>query len=237
LVPDFSDIHQSFSKMARKAIRKAEREGVTIDSAAGGRNILTYQGLYERWVEHRARARGLPLPFARLVGIPRRERIGVSLAASPPLERLQLLSRTLDSVFRVWVARVKGIPVAAMITLIRGDVAIAWRATSDPAKAGPVRAMDLLHRHAIEFACHEGCRYYNFGESGGVESLMRFKMRFGATPRTFSGYLIERIPISRVTRRLAVIKPAVENLVLQAARTRSDASGPHPDRAADDEAI
>jgi hypothetical protein len=233
LSPEFSDIHRNFSKMARKAIRKAEREGVTIDSAPGGHNILTYQGLYERWVEHRARERGLPLPLARLVGIPRRERIGVSLASSPPLERLHLLSRLLGSVFRVWVASVGGIPVAAMITLIRGDVAIAWRATSDPARAGPVRAMDLLHRYAIEFACREGCRYYNFGESGGVESLMRFKMRFGATPRTFSGYRIERIPITPVTRRLAVIKPVVENLVLQAARRRTHATTPHADRTAD----
>lgn len=200
---DFDQLWANFSKMARKAIRKAQREGVTVDSDASGKLVPEFYELYEGWVERRARQRHIPLPVARYRG-----------HHNEPLARLELLADRLGESFRVWVARLDDRPIAAMITLIRGDVALAWRAASDIEVAGPVRANDLLHREAIQFACEQGCRYYNMGESGGVESLMRFKLRFGATPRTFAGYRFERLPITPITSRVEGAKQfAVHALV------------------------
>ena len=111
-----------------------------------------------------------------------------------------------------------------MITLVQGDTALAWRAASNIEVAGPVRANDLLHRDAIEYATAEGCRYYNMGESGGVESLMRFKVRFGATPRPHAGYRLERLPITTVTAQVCRARSKAEQLVLDLAARRSGGS-------------
>jgi hypothetical protein len=93
-----------------------------------------------------------------------------------------------------------------MITLVHGDAALAWRAASDRERADRVRARDWVHRHAIEHALLAGCRYCNRGEPGGMESLMRFKTRFGATPREFAAYRFERLPLSSVTGPAAALR-------------------------------
>jgi hypothetical protein len=200
---DWDGLWARFSKMARKAIRKAEKEGVTVEPCHGEAAVLEFYRLYEGWIERRARERGIPLPVARRRG-----------RANEPPARLLTLSESLGKTFTVWLARLDGVVVAAMITLVQGEVALAWRAASDRDVAGPVRANDLLHRHAIEYATLGGCRYYDMGESGGVESLMRFKTRFGATPREFAGYRFERLPVSAVTGPASALRHRAERVAL-----------------------
>ena len=209
----FDELSARFSKMARKAIRKAEREGVKIEHASGREFVDDYYRLYEGWVTRRAEQRGIPLPIALHRG-----------RANEPLRRLQLLADRFGDTFQIWLARLDGEPVAAMITLVQGDTALAWRAASNIETAGPVRANDLLHREAIEYATAAGCRYYNMGESGGVESLMRFKVRFGATPRPHAGYRLERLPITSVTAQVDRARSKAEQLVLDLASRRSGGS-------------
>jgi hypothetical protein len=78
------------------------------------------------------------------------------------------------------VARLQGVPVAGAIQLNRGDHSIVWRSFTDRGGMGSVPVNYLLHRHMIEHACRRGSRFYHLGESGGVESLVHFKERFGA---------------------------------------------------------
>ena len=211
---DWDALWAHFSKMARKAVRKAVKEGVTVEPCHGAEAVLAFHRLYEGWIDRRARERGIPLRIARRRG-----------RANEPLDRLLTLSGSLGKAFTVWLARLDGVPVAAMITLVQGDVALAWRAASDRDVAGPVRANDLLHRHAIEHASLSGCRYYDMGESGGVESLMRFKARFGATPREFAGYRFERVPVSAVTAPATALRHRAERLALGAAGRLRPGSG------------
>lgn len=220
----FDELWSRFSKMARKAIRKAEKVGVTVDSDTSAAYVREFYDLYEGWVERRARERSIPLAIAMRRG-----------RANEPLERLRLLREAFGPAFRIWIARIDGEPIAAMITLIQGDVALAWRAASNKEVAGPARANDLIHRYAIDFACSQGCRYYNMGESGGVESLMKFKTRFGATPREFAGYRLERLPITTVTSRYERAKGRAEDLVLETAgRLRSRSTAPAEAAAAEE---
>jgi hypothetical protein len=215
---EFDQLWAGFSKMARKAIRKAEKEHVTVEECYGPAAVLEFYRLYEGWIDHRARQRGIPLAVARRLG-----------HTNEPLPRLLTLSDALGKAFTVWVARRDGVAVAAMITLVQGNVALAWRAASDRDVAGPARAMDLVHRHAIEFATLRGCRYYNMGESGGVESLMRFKTRFGATPREVPGFRFERLPVSSLTGPLSTLRRRAERTALDVAgrlRSRPVASDP-----------
>jgi hypothetical protein len=202
----FDQVWAGFSSSARRAVRKAEKEHVTVEQCNDRAAVLEFYRLYEGWIDHRARQRGMPLPVARRMG-----------RAEEPLPRLLTLSDALGKAFTVWLARLDGVAVAAMITLVQGDVALAWRITSDREVADRVRAVDLLHRHAIEFATLHGCRYYNMGDSGGVESLMRYKARFGATPRELVGYRFERLPVSAVTGPLSTLRHRTEGAALRAA--------------------
>lgn len=203
---DFDQLRSGFSKMARKAIRKAEREGVVVQACRDRAAVLEFYRLYERWIDHRARQRGIPLSVARRKG-----------RANEPLARLLTLSESLGQSLTVWTALRGGEAVAAMITLVQGDIALAWRAASDREAAGPVRANDLLHRHAIEAAASRGCRYYNMGESGGVASLMRYKARFGATPRQLATFRFERLPVSAVTGPATVLRQRAESAAIELA--------------------
>jgi hypothetical protein len=196
---DFDRIWARSASSARRAVRKAEKEGVTVEPHHDRAAVLDFYRLYEGWVEHRARTRGVPLPVARRMG-----------RAEEPLPRLLTLSESLGKGFTVWLARLDGVVVAAMITLVQGEVALSWRITSNREVADRVRAVDLLHRHAIESATLNGCRYYNMGDSGGVESLMRYKARFGATPREFAGFRFERLPVGAVTGPAAALRHRAE---------------------------
>jgi hypothetical protein len=203
---EFEHVWAGFSSAARRAVRKAEKEQVTVEKRNDEAAVLEFYRLYEGWVDHRARQRSMPLPVARRMG-----------RAEEPLPRLLTLSRSLGKAFTVWLARLDGVAVAAMITLVQGEAALAWRITSDREVADRVRAVDLLHRRAIEFATLRGCRYYNMGDSGGVESLMRYKARFGATPRELVGYRFERLPVSAVTGPLSSLRHRAERAALDAA--------------------
>jgi Acetyltransferase (GNAT) domain len=209
---NFDRLFAGFSSAARRAVRKAEKEHVTVEPAHGEPAVREFYRLYEGWIDQRAHRRGIPLPVARRMG-----------HANEPLPRLLTLSRVLGDAFTVWLARLDGRAVAAMITLVQGEVAQSWRIASDREVADKVRAMDLLHRHAIEYAALRGCRYYNMGESGGVESLMRFKARFGATPQEFAGYRFERLPVSAVTEPVRALRHRAEAVAIGlAGRVRAE---------------
>jgi hypothetical protein len=215
---DFDAIWAGFSSAARRAVRKAEKERVTVEPLHGEAGVREFYRLYEGWIDHRARTRGIPLPVARRMG-----------RANEPLPRLLTLAEAFGTAFTVWVGRLDGVAVAAMITLVHGEVALSWRIASDREVADKVRAMDLLHRHAIEFATLAGCRYYNMGESGGVESLMRYKARFGATPRSFAGYRFERLPVSAVTEPARELRHRAESAAVRlAGRLRDGKAAPGP---------
>jgi hypothetical protein len=215
---DFGRTWAGFSKRTRTAVRKAERRGVTVEPCHGEAAVREFYRLYEGWLAHRARQRGIPLVVALRMG-----------RSNEPLPRLLALSEALGTSFTVWLAELEGRTVAAKITLTQGRVALAWRATSDRPVAGPVRANDLLHRHAIEQATALGCRYYDMGESGGIESLMRYKTRFGATPRSFPAYRFERLPVSAVTGPAAELRHRLEAAALRGASRLRSAADPGDD--------
>lgn len=103
---------------------------------------------------------------------------------------------------RIWVAWVDGKPAASIIVLTFGANAYYWRGAMDKELASPTRANYLLHARAIAQACRDGCRYYQMGETGFDPGLAQFKASFGAHPRDYVEYRIERLPITTVRNRL-----------------------------------
>ena len=204
-----------FESSARRAVRKAERSGLDVESDTSGRLVPAFYQLYLDWTERRARETGMPRAVAA-VAARRRE----------PLKKFLAVAATVGENCRIWVARHEGVPIASIITLVHGAHASYWRGYSDKAVAGPLRANNLLHRLAIEDALAAGCRFYSMGESGGVGALEKFKQTLGATPRRAVDCRIERLPISRA----AAVKGRVEAAATRLLSARCRHAGPIPDR-------
>ncbi|HEY3344209.1 MAG TPA: GNAT family N-acetyltransferase [Anaerolineaceae bacterium] len=192
-----------FLSTTRTAIRKAERSNLDVEWDSTGKFLPVFFEIFMDWAVRRGRERHLPSWLVRW-----------SNARRDPLERFELIARTLGEACRVYVARVNHEPVAATVFLIYGEHAFYYRGTSLREKANPVRANDMLQCVMIQAACQAGCRYYHMGESGGVESLMRFKTGFGAVAYSVSGYSIERLPLTNVSKGMEGILKRVENRLL-----------------------
>ena len=180
-----------FTTKTRGHIRKAERSRLVIDSDASGKYVPIFYELYRRWLERRATEGKLPPRLARWLG----ER-------QDPLRKIARIADGLGEACRIWVAWLDGQPAASSIVLAQGATASYWRSASDKPLAAPTAANDLIQKMAIEYACRSGCRYYSMGESGGVASLMDFKERFGAEPRRYFEYRIERLPLTSANNYL-----------------------------------
>ncbi len=196
-----------FKNSVRNAVRKAERSGLTVECDSSVQLMADYYLLYLNWHARRARERGMPAALMRW----RASRL-------EPFKKFQVVAELLGDACRVWLARLDGQPVAALITLIHGTYALAWRSYSDRELAGPVRANTLLQRLAIEDACRAGCRYYDLGWSDDVASLMAFKNRLGARPQRFPVYTLDRLPFARVEDWQRHTKKAMKQLLARDGR-------------------
>ncbi|TYP87213.1 GNAT family N-acetyltransferase [Blastococcus xanthinilyticus] len=194
---------------ARRAVRKAEAAGVTVEVDATGRLVPVFDALYRQSVRRWAEQSHEPLWLARL----RSQR-------SDPERKFAAVATALGAACRVRVACLAGRPVAAIITLHSPGHVAYWRGAMDKEAAGPVRANDLLHRTVIEAAAAEGAGHYHLGESAPGSGLARFKESLGAEPVAYEGYRLERLPLTRADA-------AVRGLVKRALRS-GDRPAPAP---------
>ena len=179
---------ERFSGTARTAVRKAERSGLAVERDTTGKLVPVLYELYERSLDRWAEQQHEPRALARWRGR-RRDSLG----------KLELIADTPGEACRILVAWRDGQPAAAILVL-QGTNASYARGMMDKELAGPTRANYLLHRIAIEEACEAGCRYYDMGETGPSTSLAQFKTRFGARPRNYAEYHIERLPFTAMDR-------------------------------------
>ena len=181
-------VEAGFSSSARRAIRKAERSSLTITCDTSGAHVPVFRSLYRKSVDRWAAKRGEPLWLAR-----RRA------ALREPEEKLRRVADHLGSACEIWVAWLDGLPAASVVVLHQGGSASYWRGAMDTEVAGRTQPNYLLHARAIEAACRAGCRYYHMGETGQSKSLAQFKSRFGASPRDYSEFRIERLPLTAIS--------------------------------------
>jgi CelD/BcsL family acetyltransferase involved in cellulose biosynthesis len=178
-----------FGSKVRSASRKAERRGVTIASKSSGELIPAFDTLFRSSVRRWARDRRYPV---RLMEWRYRR--------THPRSRFESVAQALGSACTVWMAWWKGEPVAGIIVLTRGDQVTYWRGAMDMERSRGSGANELLHRCAIEAACDDGRRSYDFGVSQ-VDDLRRFKRTFGTHQVPVSSYVLEPIPIAAAEAR------------------------------------
>ena len=174
-----------FKSSARTEVRRAERLGVEIETDGTGRLVPEFYELLRRSTERWARNQHEPPALAR-----RR------LAARDPMEKFELMARTLGTACKISIARARGVPAAAILVL-QGRNAHYTRGAMDESLAGPTYANRLLHTAAIEDACRRGCLSYHMGESGASQGLSQYKSRFGAVGHAYAEYWIESLPLFR----------------------------------------
>jgi GNAT acetyltransferase-like protein len=186
LAGGFEELWSSgFSSSVRRNTRKAERAEIAIDWESGAALVPVFDALYrasvDRWAERQHEPRALAQWRAR-----RRD----------PRSKFDVVAERLGPACRIGVAWLAGAPAAAIVVLSHGDHSTYWRGAMDQALAARTGANELLHRTAIEEACEAGRRWYHMGDSAPSSSLAEFKRRFGAREEHYTGYRLERWPLS-----------------------------------------
>ena len=159
----YEELQRHFSKGHRAAITQAVRKGITTRVATSLDDYRRYYEIYEdslrRWGD----------------------------AASPryPWSLFEVCSKLANKhpdAVRLWVAEHSGDIVAGALVFSWNGHVMYWHA-ANLEQALELRASNLLLANAIEDACERGCRWFDFGSSGGHEGTEAFKRRFGATER------------------------------------------------------
>ena len=172
-----------FESATRRGIRRAERRGVTVESDATGNLVDEFYELLWATADRWGARQHEPVWLTR-----RR------LAHRDPRGKFEAMAQAMGDRCRFWVARVEDRPAAAYVVL-QGANAYTFRSAMAPELAR-YRAGDLLLCRAIEAACEAGCRFCYMGDSGGSASLAQHKKQFGAQPREYAQYRIERLPLT-----------------------------------------
>lgn len=176
----------AFSKSARRCVRLGERAGVEVVHGNRSELLAEYQVLHERSLDRWAAERHEPAALARFRA---RRRDGSGKWAT--------IARELGPSFTVWIARLNGEPLAAML-LLSGPNAHETRAAVDRERSGTIAPSYLLTWLAIEQVVEAGAAWYHLGESGTSSTLSAYKERFGAVAHDYAEHRFERLPVTRV---------------------------------------
>jgi hypothetical protein len=200
LAGGFATVWQDrFRGTARTAIRKAERSGLEVEVDRSGLLLPDFFGLMESSIERWAAMQHEPLWMTRWR----------TIRFAPPA-MVGSVARHFGSGCAVWMARLKGEPVAGIVVLSSGAYAKYWRGAMNKQLAGPTRANDLLHRLAIEDACQNGYSFYEMGTTRPASPLAAFKEKLGAVPRPVHSLRAERLPIEAFrTRSRSLVKKVI----------------------------
>jgi hypothetical protein len=191
LTPGREAIWRAYSGNVRRSVRRAERAGLEVRRDDTGALLPVFADLYRVSVRRWATASGRPTSLALL-----------QHHISEPPRRLAALAAALGPSLVVWGAFLDGQPVAAIVVVRGCSHVLYWRGAMDRDLAARTHANALLHDRAIEEAIAEGACCYSFGESDPASGLAGYKAKFGAQPRYWSTYHLERLPITATIRTL-----------------------------------
>lgn len=169
----FDDVwKRKFRPRVRTAVRKAERSSLDVEADTSGRLAGSFNDLYEKSIRQRAAANQDPVWLTRF---------RLNLVSPTPPRMVSSVTRCFGEGCKIWLARLGGEPVAALIVLHSGNYVRAWRAALDRTIGGSLGASELLYRLSVEDACRAGYQLYDLTGAVPGSSLAAFKERLGAT--------------------------------------------------------
>ncbi|MBP7410487.1 GNAT family N-acetyltransferase [Methanoculleus sp. 10] len=170
--PD-SAVEQRYNRHARRDIGIAERNHVEIVKKDSLAQFQQYYALYEM----RAREWGYQEP-------------------PYPREVYDLLHRYGRPYVQVRLAEMHGAVIGGLVTFEYADTVFAW-SNAAPATSRPFRPVHLLLDDALRSAQEKGFSLVNFGGSGNLLGVRKFKESFGAVQVDLETY--------RIASRLALL--------------------------------
>ena len=163
LCADHESVWRSLDKDVRNKVRRAERCGLSIDSA-GTAHLVEFYDVFA------ARMRDL----------------------GSPVHGLEFLRATLEEFgarARVLIVRRRGAPIGGLLALAFNDtLSVPWAACLR--EHFHLRPNMLLYWEAIRAACREGFRRFDFGRSTIDSGTYRFKRQWGAREEPLFWYTI-----------------------------------------------
>jgi CelD/BcsL family acetyltransferase involved in cellulose biosynthesis len=175
LAPGLHSVRAGFTKMARRGVARAERDGVEVVAASDEAALRTFYRLHVRT----RRRQGVPTQPWRFIA---------RFAA--------LFEQQLGFVL---VARAQGRPIAAAVFLAWGDVLTYKYGASDTSHLR-LRPNNAIFMDAIQWGCEQGMRTLDMGRTDlGNEGLCAFKRGWGAREQELS-YTYLRAPRERSRR-------------------------------------
>jgi len=158
---DDEKVFAGFESSVRRAIRKAEKSGPTIEIS---RSLEGMQIFYSLHCQTRKKHGVPPQPFSFFETFHR-----------------NVIARDLGFVV---IARFEGKPIAASVFVHFGSTAIYKYGASDETLQH-LRGANLVMWHAIQWCAQAGFEQFNFGRTDkGNEGLRRFKLGWGAKERS-----------------------------------------------------
>lgn len=161
----FEDIWKfKFSKKNRNMIRNAEKKNVEIFR---GTAKSDYESYYRLYIDSANRWKNENIHDFKLY---------------------DELSKYDENV-SLWLARVEGEIIGGIITMEYGENIISFggASLSNYWKYSP---NNLLYKYAIEYACKKHLKYFDFGQSGDLSGVRKFKESFGAEKVDLRKYVI-----------------------------------------------
>jgi hypothetical protein len=153
-----------FTRKNRNVIRKAEKNGVEVFRGTTSSDCESYYRMYldsaDRW---KAKARH---SFDLYVELLRH-----------------------DDNTKLWLARVEDEIIAGIITMEYSGNIISFGGAS-LSEYWKYAANNLLYKDAVEYACEKGYEYFDFGQSGELYGVRKFKEVFGAKKVGLRKYVI-----------------------------------------------
>jgi hypothetical protein len=146
-----------FNKKNRNVIRKAEKSSIEISKRYSLEDFRKY---YELYAEESSKKWGLKKP-------------------PYPLKLYENLCKFGLSHVQLRLAIKDDIVIAGLINFYYGKNVFYW-GSAFLEEYGIYCPTNLLLKDSIEEACKEGYQYYNFGASGNLEGVRKFKESFGA---------------------------------------------------------
>ena len=157
----FDAVYGGWKHQCRNSERKARRFGILVKIAQPEEDWREYYRVYEdslrRWGDQ---ALGQGYGWALFHAI---------------------FDRQTDHV-KLWLATVRDkLVIAGVLVFYAKAHVLAWHAAA-LGDYFALRPYNRLYYEIMRHACEEGCRWFDFGPSGGLEGVRRFKESFGAKP-------------------------------------------------------
>jgi len=154
-------LRKSASRAHAKALKKALREGVTVDASDN----------LDDWKRH-FRAYELSLVRWRRAGTEKK------YIRPYTWDLFRIIFEKKSSHCKLWCARYRGSLIASVLCFYWNRHAVAWHGAALEEFLS-VRPNNLLYQHMIDHARHEGYRWFDCNTPGGLKGVVEFKDNLG----------------------------------------------------------